>query len=71
MSDNSDLTCGSPDGRFLFLYRGHGSSFPARVVVARHTVSRAISLNRRRAAPFVNSIVTVAGESPVSFSSHA
>ena len=36
--------------RVLFLYLGHGSSFPARVIVARHTVPRKISRNRRQPA---------------------
>jgi hypothetical protein len=68
MSDDSDLTRGCPDGRFLFLDRGHGSSFPARVVVASHTVSRAISRNRRQAALLVGRELTGAGESPAPFS---
>jgi hypothetical protein len=64
MSHDVDRTRTFSAGPILFLYRGHGSSFPARVIVARHTVSRKISRNRRQAALLGGSKVTVAGESP-------
>jgi hypothetical protein len=64
MSNDADLTRTYSGGRVLFLYHGHGSSFPARVIVARHTVTRTISRDRRQAALLVGSKVTVAGESP-------
>jgi hypothetical protein len=67
MSNDADLTRTYSDGRVLFLSHGHGSSFPARVIVARHTVPRKISRNRRQAALLVGSKLTVAGESPAFF----
>jgi hypothetical protein len=67
MSHDVGLTRGYPDGRVLFLYRGHGSSFPARVIGVRHTILGKISRNRRQAALLVGSKVTVACESPSFF----
>jgi hypothetical protein len=64
MSNDEDLTRRYSGGRLWFLSHGHGSSFPARFIVARHTVSWKISPNRRQAALLVGSKVTVAGESP-------
>jgi hypothetical protein len=63
MSYDVDLTRTYSNGRLLFLYRAHSSSFPARVIGARRTVSRKISRNRRQAALLVGSKVTVTGES--------
>jgi hypothetical protein len=68
MGNDADLTRTCSDGRVWFLYRGHGSSFPARGIVARHTVSRKMSRNRRQAALLVGSKLTAAGESPAFFS---
>jgi hypothetical protein len=67
MSNDEDLARTFSDGRVLSLYHGHGSSFPARVIGARHTVSRKISRNRRQAALLVGSKLTVAGETPAFF----
>jgi hypothetical protein len=63
MSNDVDLTRRYLIGRVSFLFRGHGPSFPARVIVTRHTVSRKIPRNRRQAGPLVGSKITVAGES--------
>jgi hypothetical protein len=67
MSNDEDLMRMYSAGRVLFLYHGHGSSSPARVIVARHTLSGKISRNRRQAALLVGSKLTVAGESPAFF----
>jgi hypothetical protein len=50
MSNNADLAGTYSYGRVSFLFLGHGSSFPARVIVARHTDLRRISAIRRQAA---------------------
>jgi hypothetical protein len=62
MSNDEDLTRSYSGGCLWFLSRGHGSSFPARFIVARPTVSRKMSPNRRQAALLGGS--KVAGESP-------
>jgi hypothetical protein len=68
VGNDVDLTRACSDGRVWFPYRGHGSSFPARVIVARHAVSRKVSRDRRQAALLVGSKLTAAGESPAFFS---
>jgi hypothetical protein len=67
MSNNVDLTRMHIDRRLLLLYHSHGSSFPGRVIVARHTVSRKISRICRQAALVAGSKITVVGENPAFF----
>jgi len=67
MSNDVDLTRTYSEGRVLLLNLRHGSSFPARVIVACHTVPRKISRNRRQAALLVGRKLNVAGESPAFF----
>jgi hypothetical protein len=63
MSNDVDLTRKYSGGRVLILDHGHGSSSPARVIMARHTFSRKILRNRRQAALLVGSKVAMACES--------